>query len=72
VLKLVKGHKTVLQSAKCGETETNSSHQFIDELIAQVKYTHLHEVWESRLGELTEACEVSNSIVSKIKLLKIL
>jgi hypothetical protein len=72
VLKLVKGHKTVLQSAICGETETNPSHQFIDELIAQVKYTHLHEVWESRLGELAEACEVSNSVAPKIKLLKIL
>ena len=71
-MKLVKGHKTVLQSTICGETETNPSHQFIDELIAQVKYTHLHEVWESRLGELTEACGVSNSVSSNIKFLKIL
>lgn len=47
------------------EMDQNPSHQFIDDLIAQVKYAHLGEVWEARLKDLTESS--SDSISHKFK-----
>ena len=71
MLKLVQNQKLGLHSINADEMDINPSHQFIDELIAQIRYTHLEEVWEARLGELIEVFPAYDSFNSR-KHLKIL
>lgn len=71
MLKLVKSHNLVRQNLT-DETEKNPPHQLIDELIAQIKYTHLDEVWEARLGELIDGSATSSNLKSKRKHLVVL
>lgn len=47
------------------EVVSNTSHEFIDELITQIKYMHLEEVWQARLERLTQVLEIGASPKSK-------
>lgn len=69
MLKLVVSRQTTrtdeMDKAVAIDAAAFASSQFIDELIAQVKYTHLTEVWQARLEELIEDSNSNGSIVKR-------
>lgn len=69
MLTLVSSQSEIENSCKLDVVEFIQPHRFIDDLIAQIKYSHIDEVWNAQMQILIELAGIKQDEIKHFKVL---